>query len=354
MANIPDPQQNETFLAGRLLIQRGLGDWKIFLLRTDDPTGKHPQHNCARCHTATGTCKDPEGCTCLLCHGFYAATNDSRRFREMVAAKPDGFLAVRTGAASRLVVIDAESSAEPGEPSGIDILDQWEQWTDGHSLPNTLTARSVSGGLHLYYRLPVSVEVKTGNRVLPSVDIKGRGGYVGAVGSRKGTRSWIDTSVPLAEIPADFLDWYLSSRRRYGGSRGSGGGGGQSPGYDYRAFFEDHCPSGHRDYFFNDLLFRQRKRDKTKERAQEIAREAWEKCAQPPNARWSMPWDHVMYKLDRIWNQVDVPTKPTITDQMQSLARSWQRAAGLGKTSDKTSDIEIRKTGAITMVRRAR
>lgn len=316
MANIPDPQVIETWRAGRVAISRG---WKVFLLSRDDSGGKIPFKHCARCDVNTGTPHDKESCECLFCHAFYAATDSSQRFRQMLEEKPDGFLAIRTGAASRLLVIDAEATAEPGEPSGLDVIDSWEAWTDGHSLPPTLTARSVSGGLHLYYRLPVGLELKGGTRVLPSVDVKGYGGYVGAVGSRKGNRQWLDTRMPLAEIPQEFISWYLNSNRRYGRSGWSGGGGGRGQGYDYRAFLADGCPGGHRDYFFNDLLFRERKRGKSKAQAVTLLRSAWEKCAQPPDARYEMPWEHVAYKLDRVWNEVDVPEPPSVT-QRQWLA----------------------------------
>lgn len=349
MANIPDSQAVQTWRAGVSAITRG---WKVFLLSRDDHEGKIPFHNCEKCDPRTGTCRDREACTCLFCHGFYAATNSSSRFRQMLREKPNGFLAIRTGSASRLLVVDAEAHGEADDPSGLEVLDQWEQWTDGaRELPPTLMARSVSGGLHLYYRLPVGLNVPSRTRILPGIDIKSSGGYVGAVGSRAGKRGWVDSTVSVTPVPDQFLAWYLQRKGRGGGPGGSGGP--RPAGYDFPLFLAQGCPDGHRDYFFNDLIFRMRTSGNSLEAATMQLHVQWERCAQPPLARWRMPWEHVKYKLDRVWNEITPPVRPTITSQMQNLVRSWVKQEVDIKDKSKP-ELEIRKTGAITMVRRAR
>lgn len=345
MANIPDSQTVQTWRAGVSAITRG---WKVFLLSRDDHGGKIPFKSCERCDPKTGAYHDRESCECLFCHGFYAATNSSSRLRQMLEVQPNGYLAIRTGAASRLIVIDAEAHREADDPSGLEVLEQWEAWTDGEagSLPPTLSARSVSGGLHLYYRLPVGIDPPGRTRILPGLDVKSAGGYVGAVGSRAGKRAWVDGSVSIVDVPDQFLAWYLQRKGR--GGRLGGPGGPRPAGYDFPLFLAQGCPDGFRDYFFNDLIFRMRTSGNSKDAARQQLKTQWSRCAQPENpllrARWFMPWRHLEYKLDRIWNEVQDPRAAMPLERMQSLARSWA-----GQPAQLTTRI-----GRVTMTRRGR
>lgn len=327
--------------------------WAVFLLSKDDHEGKIPVRNCERCDPRTGTYHDKESCDCLTCHGFYAATKDRARFEQMLTAVPNGYLAVRTGAASRLLVVDAEATAEPGEPTGLEVLDQWEAWTAGAAgaLPHTLTARSQGGGLHLYYRVPDGApHLPSKNRVLPSVDVKADGGLVGAVGSRSGKRTWVDESVPVATLPPEFIEWYLGQRGRSGAGHLTGGGD-RPPGYDFDLFLREGCPGGHRDYFFNDLLFRLAKRGVSREEVTHAAYDAWERCAQPPDARTRCEWWHIEYKLDRVLNEV-TPDEDTATDGQRAWLDTLQPRVDR-VTGDATNiineppplDVDLTETG---------
>lgn len=279
----------------RLIEERG---WAVLLLATDAGGGKIPPRNCPRCDPRTGDRHDKQSCECLLCHGFYSATTDPDRWDRMCAALPDGRLAVRTGQASGILVIDAEArAANRGEPSGLEVLDDWENWAGGWELPATLAATSVSGGVHLYYRLPPGVEVRSG-RILPNVDVKAEAGYVGAP-TGETARRWVDEAAVVADAPPELIKMLVGGTRRLGGP-----GGQAAPGYDFETFAREGCPDGHRDFFFNDLAFRLRKRGLTRERYDDALREAWERVAQPPDARYYMPWEHVEYKAERVWNEV--------------------------------------------------
>lgn len=294
--------------------------WPVFLLATDGPEGKIPPKNCALCDPRTGERHDREVCTCLLCHAFYAATTDPARFDLMLAALPDGYLAIRTGSRARLLVVDVEKKAID-EAGGLDeFYEAWES-TTGIPLGQTLTASSVAGGVHLYYSLPPDVEVTSG-RVLPNVDVKAEGGLVGAVGSRSGRRHWLNESVPVAPCPPELLTWLSTTRRR--GTAGSGGGSGPAgapEGYDYERFLRDGCPGGHRDYFFNDLLFRARVRGADLAELTELAHTHWQRCAQPPATQWFMPWEHVEYKVERVFHEVQPTALPEGQSRWVSLLR---------------------------------
>ena len=89
---MPDPAR----LVTAALAYAGRG-WPVFMLgRT-----KRPVANCPRLpESRRDPAHDRERCSCLTCHGFYAATTDPDRVAAIVAAVPAGQLALRTGAAS--------------------------------------------------------------------------------------------------------------------------------------------------------------------------------------------------------------------------------------------------------------
>nr|WP_042198379.1 bifunctional DNA primase/polymerase [Kibdelosporangium sp. MJ126-NF4]CEL23363.1 prophage Lp4 protein 7, DNA replication [Kibdelosporangium sp. MJ126-NF4]CTQ96901.1 prophage Lp4 protein 7, DNA replication [Kibdelosporangium sp. MJ126-NF4] len=138
--------------------------WPVFLLGRS----KRPLANCEQCpKRGKPGAHDPETCTHLTCHGFYAATTDVNRLDAMIAAHPDGLLAVRTGAApvgAGVVVIDID----PGHGGRYD---------PDLMAPTRCTATG-NHGWHLFYRHP---EQPVLSRPLPGrdgVDVKADGGYV--------------------------------------------------------------------------------------------------------------------------------------------------------------------------------
>lgn len=271
--------------------------WKVFVLGRD----KTPLPNCLDCHSADWK-HAREECSCLTCHGFYAATSNLDMLDDMIRRHPDSWLAVRTGKASNLLVLDFEVT-------GMETLDEFEQWT-GVELPPTLQQHTQSGGRHLLYRLPAGAVVKSRNRLLPDMDVKAEGGYVAVPTPGRDERFWIARADSVyGDAPAELLDWLAKAR---GGSSGGGSGGSAASvdGYDFHKYLHDGCPGGARDQFFNDLIFRARKQGKTREAAERITRVAWEMCEQPPATEWYMPWEHVEYKLDRVWQTVAPPVLP--------------------------------------------
>lgn len=325
--------------------------WKLFIL----DRSKVPYRNCRPCNEADWT-HDRESCQCLTCHGFYAATADIERIQRMLRLHPDGVLTLRCGQASGVIAIDAEDDAdEEGMPTGLDVLDQWESWTGGtFSLPPTLTARSASGGLHLIYAIPEGARIKSMGRVLPSVDIKAEGGYV-LLPTPGTTRSWLlDNGRPRVptQATAELLDWLIRAKgtgKRRGTADGERGRGEQERpvGYDFEVAVKDGARSGERDVFFNDLCFRLRTRGVDQRAAEKEARHHWERCAQPPDAQWFMPWEHVAYKLNRVWQTVAPPevhawrgsggrsgtVRPPQSTQIAEL-----QTAGTGQTEGQTEE----------------
>jgi hypothetical protein len=145
------------------LAAAGSRGWPVFLLGRS----KRPLANCRECpKLGRPGAHDPETCGHLTCHGFYAATTDPARLAAMVAAHPDGLLAVRTGAApagAGVVLIDID----PGHGGQL----------DPELMTPTLTVATGNYGWHLYYRHPGQPVL---SRPLPGavgVDVKAEGGY---------------------------------------------------------------------------------------------------------------------------------------------------------------------------------
>lgn len=331
----------------------GVG-WKVLWLVVDSSEGKIPPRNCPRCDFGGGAQRhDMASCPCLTCHSFHAATCEPGHiraaYRHLKSIGREPHLAVATGKVSGLLVVDAEQGA------GVESLDRIQEATGGlvDVLPPTLTARSVSGGLHLFFRLAPGSGYVTSGRVLPDVDVKVDGGYVGVVDGQS-ARSWVNVSVGLADAPRDLLAWLGRSKRLVQGGVGraaNGGSGGQGTGagvdYNFAEFCRQGCPDGYRDYFFNDLLFRSRKSGRELAELVDVAWTHWRRVAQPPHARWEMPWEHVEGKIRRIMGEV-VPDRY----QLDEGRHRWvQGLGGLGGLGGLAPPVGVtRRIGNVTVV----
>lgn len=185
--------------------------WPVFLLgRT-----KRPVALCRRCDAArqARTPHDPQACPCLTCHGFYAATIDPHRIAAMVTAVPRGLLAIRTGTASGLVVIDIDPAH--GGTASLNAL------IARGLTPPTRYVRTGSGGLHLYYRHPggITIPCDQGMRLGPGIDVKADGGYVVAPPSHHPVTGrpyrWADEGARMEEVAPALVSACLAEIRRH-------------------------------------------------------------------------------------------------------------------------------------------
>jgi len=297
-------------VAGHDLIDRR--GWSVLLVNVADGR-KVPFGNCADC-PPHGVQHDAELCDHLFCHGFYAATTDHERFDRMCDAQPRGALAVRTGAVSGIIVIDAESTADREDQlTGVETLDRWDELFDW-SLPRTLTQRTTSGGLHLVYAYPATGQTfRSRGRVLPAVDLKADGGFV--VVPPSAGRQGLDESVPVAQPSPELVAWLASARGRRGGRAADASGTGvasteRPAGYDFNLFLAEGAPVGMRDEFFNDLAYRLRKRDVAYEVAVERMTEAWRRADKTSGP--SCQLQHALEKVDRVWASVEPEDVPIV------------------------------------------
>lgn len=349
MPNIPDIDAVETKLS--VASEYTARGWPVFVLGRE----KTPLPNCWRCNAQrlNYVPHDRETCECLTCHGFYAATLEIDKVREILTQRPDGMLALRTGGRKNegggLLVIDAEASADPRAQDGItglDVLDDWEGWT-GHSLTSTLRQRTGSGGLHVTYRIPKDSSVGSHNRILPQVDIKASGGYIavfsGGVGCDDG-RVWLDPYERLADAPDDLVAWIANRSGRTGVARRSGRwGSGQLLGKeDFERCLREGASSGEREPFFAMLIFTLFKRGLERWQVEQKVREHWERCEQPPGDEF--PWQAIEYKLNRDEHNV-IRDRP-----LDERLRRWVES----NASERDTDQQYRQVGRVTLARRSK
>ena len=137
-------------------------------------------------------------------HGHLDATTDAATIARWWVEKPFSNIGLATGA---IVVIDPDGPtalarlAAIGEPHG--------GW------PRTLTAKTPRG-IHLYYRAPEGVEIRSYNEPRAKkgddgIDIKGHGGYcvIPPSSSKSGQYQWL-LDIPLSPLPRWALDWINS------------------------------------------------------------------------------------------------------------------------------------------------
>lgn len=309
--NLPGDERLRKFRAGEAYMARG---WKTFVLGWE----KRPIKNCWDCQPENaGWTHDAEACTCLTCHGFYAATLDRDRLWAMLHAAPDdGLLAVRTGRASGLLVLDAESAEKSGEgqEAGVDVLDNFEHWSGGLELPATLQQRTGSGGLHLVYALPAEISMSS-RRILPNVDLKADGGYV--VVPPGGGRTWLNWSQVGGTVtrPAEELLTWLRGKK---GLSASNTAGPTTAGILALRAAET-VPAGMRYEFTQKITYMLRKQSTERGLslgdALSICREYWNKYEQPEDDFY--PFARVEYELNRVWHRVE-PAEP-----MDARLASW-------------------------------
>lgn len=334
--------------------------YSVFVLGHD----KRPLANCDSCpsHKALdkhGKIHDANVCLCLTCHGFYSATTDVRRVHAMFTHYPNNPLAIRTGAVSRLLVIDAE-----GDGVGLTTLDEWESWTD-FALPPTSCVRTGvgarssdgvfgTGGMHLWYhftqaQLAGAPYIKSG-RALPSVDIKADAGYVLAPPTLRGDGgqyTFENTNVQVADdcengvayISDEMWQW-LSTPGSRGTHRSSAwqqsagvGVGVKLSDTFYREALDKGCPDGYRDVFLNRLCFQLRKKGISYTESLSILLEHWRKMAQASlgTARYECAWEYAEKKLQYVFSTVELDEEVSSDGQMiedqYAVQRQW--AAGL-------------------------
>lgn len=146
----------------------------------------------------------------ITARGLNDATTEPAAIERWWRRWPDANVAVRTGAISRLVVLDID-----GE-EGAESLRALER--DHGSLPRTASVVTPGGGQHFYFAHPGRGEIRNSARsVGPGLDIRADGGYVVAPPSVGSTarRYEPDERCALAALPQ-----WLQERIAHDGEEG--------------------------------------------------------------------------------------------------------------------------------------
>lgn len=130
-------------------------------------------------------------------HGFHDASTDAGQIEAWWASVPSAALAIPTGHASGVVVVDVDvhgrvngyEAATRAEQAG--LLSGWE-----------LMARTPSGGMHLYYSATDVVEQRSWQSAGSGIDFRGDGGYI--------------IVPPSARMVGDQLEHYRVERVNHG------------------------------------------------------------------------------------------------------------------------------------------
>ncbi|MFJ7078520.1 bifunctional DNA primase/polymerase [Streptomyces sp. NPDC098781] len=207
------------------------------------PGRKTPAANCSACRT---TQHMPESCPCIpagrSCHGFRAATTDQERIRRWWDMEPGFGAGVACGPAG-LLVIDVDAHATPlpdrerllpgivipeavslrGLRNGfhsLALLAALRGAPDPAKDTTTLRVRTPSGGLHIWYSVPVrqgwrcSAGSSRGRALAWQVDVRAHGGYIVAPGTVTAAGTY--TALGTTRRPAPLPDWLAAELTRTG------------------------------------------------------------------------------------------------------------------------------------------
>jgi hypothetical protein len=133
--------------------------------------------------------------------GFYDATNNPSVLKRWFGAALEYNVAVRTGLASGIWVLDIDAGGEEGL-RGLEEI---------HGpLPQTLTSQTASG-LHFWWRASSPIPSSVG-RIAPHVDARGENGYVVAPPSVHPTGVVYEWLVDMPPVPAP--EWLADLARK--------------------------------------------------------------------------------------------------------------------------------------------
>jgi hypothetical protein len=147
----------------------------------------NPQLRAALTYAARGwpvlPCHHPIGSGCSCGHddcpapgkhpatrrGLHDASIDPDRIRRWWHQRPDANIAIRTGTASQLIVVDLDPPHGPGN---------FRRIAAGRLPEDLAVVRTGRGGAHLYFHHVGAPIRNSASRLAPGIDIRGEGGYV--------------------------------------------------------------------------------------------------------------------------------------------------------------------------------
>jgi hypothetical protein len=148
----------------------------------------------------------------LVPNGLHNATTDADIITRWWTKAPSAHVAIRTGTASGLLVLDLDDRPEDGR----DGRSTWLRLLADHAgtqPPDTVEASTGGGGRHLFFALPDGLTIASSKDQLgPGVEVKAEGGYVVAApsGHLSGRAyEWDAAGHPDDQPPAPIPAWLL-------------------------------------------------------------------------------------------------------------------------------------------------
>jgi Bifunctional DNA primase/polymerase, N-terminal/Primase C terminal 1 (PriCT-1) len=166
-------------------------------------------------------------------HGVKDATTDPEIIRAWWGEQPDYNIAVATGTASGIFVVDIDGLDAEGELRKLE--------TEHETLPATVEAITARGR-HLYFKTPDASVRNSASKIAAGIDTRGDNGYVLAPPSRHPSGQCYAWSVDSADHFAEAPDWLLA--RITGHTNGNGQA---APPSEWRSLVTDGVDEGQRD-----------------------------------------------------------------------------------------------------------
>lgn len=194
-----EPQRDPVAAAAEEYAARG---WQVLPVHHPGPDGV--------CSCANGQCSSP-GKHPRTARGFKDATTDLETIRAWFARWPNSNVAIRTGSASGLVVLDVDP-----RNGGLESLAQLIR--EHGQLPDTVVAATGGGGFHFFFRYPSGRQVPK-RTLADGIDLCSDGGYVIVAPSlhASGRRyEWLESpnQRPPAALPGQLIDLATASWTR--------------------------------------------------------------------------------------------------------------------------------------------
>jgi len=160
-----------------------------------------PLHTIAGNGCSCGTTCASPGKHPRTVHGVKDATTDQIQIRAWWQSSPDDNIGIATGNISGLIVLDVDGDEGEGSLSSLELKHG--------KLPNTLVARTGSGGRHLYFSLQAGQVIHcSAGRIGIGLDVRGEGGYVVAPPSRHSSGGGYEWQEQCGPVPIP--DWLIA------------------------------------------------------------------------------------------------------------------------------------------------
>jgi Bifunctional DNA primase/polymerase, N-terminal/AAA domain/Primase C terminal 1 (PriCT-1) len=153
------------------------------------------------CSCRRADCRNP-GKHPLTRDGFHSATKNLKQIDAWWRRYPEANVAIATGRASGVVVLDVDP-----RHGGFESLTRYQ-------LPKTMKARTGGGGEHYYFRCPAETLVRnSAGKLGAGLDVRGEGGYIVAPPSNhlQGIYEW-ELWDAIADAPEDLFRAFSAFR----------------------------------------------------------------------------------------------------------------------------------------------